>query len=266
MFYCRTGMKIFITGIASGIGKATAEKLLSEGHEVKGFDIDEEGLEELPDEVTTYHGDVYDESRVEYVVDNEEFDVLINCAAYYELGSIEDMDAETVESIFKPNVFGTLNFIRASLPMLRERDGRIVNLSSVVGKVSLPYYGVYSATKHSIEAVSDALRMEMKPFDVDVVVIEPGAFNTGFNRTAREALIKYVPDSIYAEDYEHIMEDSLLNGEDPEKAGRIVAKAALTEKPKTRYQVGKGSSLFPKFRSILPDKIYDKAVLSSFRK
>lgn len=259
-------MKIFITGIASGIGKATAEKLLSEDHEVKGFDIDEEGLKQLPDEVTTYHGDVYDEDRVKYVVDNEEFDVLINCAAYYELGSIEDMDAETVESIFKPNVFGTLNFVRASLPMLRERNGRIINMSSVVGNVSLPYYGVYSATKHSIEAISDALRMEMSSYEVDVVVIEPGVFNTGFNKTAREALIKYVPDSIYAEDYEHIMEKSLLNGEDPEKAGRLVAKAAVTENPKTRYKVGKGSSLFPKIRSVLSDKLYDKVVLSNFRK
>lgn len=139
-------------------------------------------------------------------------------------------------------------------------------MSSVVGKVSLPYYGVYSATKHSIEALSDALRMELKSFDVDVVVIEPGAFNTGFNKTAREALIKYVPDSIYSEDYEHLMEQSLMNSEAPEKAGRVVAKAAVKDNPKTRYQVGKGSSLFPKFRSIMPDKIYDKAVLNSFRK
>lgn len=259
-------MKVFITGIASGIGKATAQRLLSDGHEVKGFDINEEGLEDLPDEITTYHGDAYDEERVRYVVENEEFDVLVNSAAYYELGSIEDMTAETVESIFKPNVFGTLNFIRASMPMLRERDGRIVNMSSVVGKVSLPYYGVYSATKHSIEAISDALRMEVKPFDVDVVVVEPGAFKTGFNKTAREKLIKYVPDSIYAEDYEDIMENSVLNGEDPEKAAKIVCKAVTDKKPKTRYKVGRGSSIFPKFRSIVPDRLYDKAVLGTMRK
>ncbi|MFT4868554.1 MAG: NADP-dependent 3-hydroxy acid dehydrogenase YdfG [Colwellia polaris] len=259
-------MKIFITGIASGIGKATTEVLLSEGHEVKGFDIDKEALDKMPDEVTTYHGDVCDEDRVEYVVNQEEFDILINCAAYYELGSIEDMSAETVESIFKPNVFGTLNFIRESMPMLRERNGRIINMSSVAGKVSMPYYGVYSATKHSIEAISDALRMEVGRFDVDVVIVEPGAFNTGFNSTARQALIKYVPDSIYADDYEDLMEDSPLNGESPVKAGRKVAEAAIAENPKTRYKVGRGSSIFPKFRSIMPDRLYDKVVLRSFRK
>lgn len=259
-------MKVFITGIASGIGKETAEILLAEGHEVKGFDIDGEALEALPDEIDTYQGDVYDEERVKYVVEQEEFDVLVNSAAYYELGALEDMTAETVESIFKPNVFGTLNFIRASMPMLRERNGRIVNMSSVAGKVSLPYYGVYSATKHSIEALSDALRMEAAPFDVEVVVVEPGAFKTGFNRTAREALIKYVPDSIYAEDYENLMEGEMLNGGDPEKAGRKVAKAVTDENPSTRYRVGRGSSLFPKVKSIVPDKLFDKAVLSNLRK
>lgn len=259
-------MKVFITGIGSGIGKAAAEILLAEGHVVKGFDIDGEALEELPEEIETYQGDVYDEERVKYVVENEEFDVLVNSAAYYELGSIEDMTAETVESIFKPNVFGTLNFIRAAMPMLRERNGRVVNMSSVAGKVSMPYYGVYSATKHSIEALSDALRMEVSSFDVDVVVVEPGAFNTGFNRRAREALIKYVPDSIYSEDYEDLMEGSILNGGDPEKAGRKVAKAVTDKNPKTRYRVGRGSSIFPKLKGVLPDRMFDKAVLSNMRK
>ena len=238
-------MKIFITGIASGIGKATAIKLNGEGHEVKGMDIDEEALKQLPEDINTYHGDVYDEDRVEYILEQEEFDVLINSAAYYELGSLEDMDSETVESIFKPNVFGTLNLIRQAMPMLRERNGRVVNMSSVVGKVTLPYYGVYSATKHSIEALSDSLRMEVGDKGVDVVVVEPGAFKTGFNQTAREALIKYVPDSIYAVDYENILDDSMINGGDPEKAARTVAKAATEKNPNTRYRVGKGSSAFP---------------------
>ncbi len=258
-------MKIFITGIASGIGKATAVKLNSEGHEVKGMDIDEEALNELPDDITTYHGDVYDEGRVEYILEREEFDVLVNSAAYYELGSLEDMDSEKVESIFKPNVFGTLNLIRTAMPMLRERNGRVVNMSSVVGNVTLPYYGVYSATKHSIEALSDALRMEVGDKGVDVVVVEPGAFKTGFNQTAREALMKYVPDSIYSADYERILEDSMINGGDPEKAARTVAKAATEQSPNTRYRVGKGSSAFPKLKTLVPDRLYDKIVLSSIR-
>lgn len=258
-------MKIFITGIASGIGKETALKLKAEGHEVKGMDIDEEALKELPDDIEIYHGDVYDEERVEYILEKEEFDVLINSGAYYELGSLEDMSSETVESIFKPNVFGTLNLIRQAMPMLRERNGRVVNMSSVVGKVTLPYYGVYSATKHSIEALSDSLRMEVSDKGVDVVVVEPGAFKTGFNQTARDALMKYVPDSIYAEDYENILDDSMINGGDPEKAAETVAKAATEKNPDTRYRVGKGSSAFPKLKALVPDRIYDKIVLSSIR-
>jgi len=258
-------MKIFITGIASGIGKATALNLHADKHEVKGMDIDKEGLESLPNDIETYHGDVYDEDRVEYILDREEFDVLINSAAYYELGSLEDMPSDTVESIFKPNVFGTLNLVRHSLPMLRERNGRIVNMSSVAGKVSMPYYGVYSATKHSIEALSDSLRMEVENKGVEVVIVEPGAFKTGFNQTAREALIKYVPDSIYAEDYEKIMQNSVLQGENPQKAAETVVKAATDQSPKTRYRVGRGSSLFPKMKAVVPDKLYDRIVLSNFR-
>lgn len=252
-------MKVFITGAASGIGRAVVKKLLEHGHEVVAFDIDGAALDRLPDEVTTYHGDVYDEDRVKEVLEWEEFDVLLNCAAYYELGAIEDVSSEDVEAHFDVNVFGLLNVTRHALPMLRERSGRVVNLSSVAGRVSAPYFGIYSATKHAVEAISDSLRMEMKPFDVDVVVIEPGPVETGFNDRARQKLSKYLPDTVYRYDYEDILDGDGLEGVSPEKAAEKVVKAIEAPNPKSRYKVGLEAKLAPKLQ-VLPQWIQDRII------
>lgn len=249
-------MRILITGAASGIGKATTEKLLAKDHEIIAFDIDEEALEKLPDEAITYHGDVYDEERVSEVIGKEEFEVLVNCAGYYELGSIEDMDAETVESHFNTNVFGTLNTIRNALPQLRENKGRVVNVSSVAGRISMPFYGTYSATKYSVEAISDALRLEANPFDVDVVVVEPGPINTGFNQRARQKLEKYLPNSVYSERYQEVLDNGGRAEVGPEKAANTVVKAIESTNPKNRYTVTWEAWLAPKLKRFLPSKVW----------
>ena len=256
-------MRVLITGAASGIGKATVEKLLEHGHEVIAFDIDERALEELPEEVVKYHGDVYDEDRVKEVVEKEEFDTLVNCAGYYELGSIEDLDAETVESHFNTNVFGTLNMIRNAAPQLRENKGRIINVSSIAGRVSLPFYGIYSSTKYSIEAISDAVRLEMNPFDVDVVIVEPGPIDTGFNERARQKLEKYLPESVYSGRYEKVLENGGRAEVGAEKAARTIVKAIESPKPKDRYTVTWEAWLFPKLKRFLPSRLWRYIVRKS---
>lgn len=250
-------MRVLVTGAASGIGKATTEKLLAREHEVIAFDIDEEALDALPDEVVKYHVDVYDEDRVSEVLDQEDFEVLMNCAGYYELGSIEDMDAETVEAHFKTNVFGTLNMIRNAAPQLRENNGRIVNVSSIAGRISMPFYGAYSATKYSVEAISDALRYEMQPFDVDVVIVEPGPIKTGFNKRARQKLEKYIPDSVYSNRYQNVLENGGRAEVGAERAADTVVKAVESSNPKTRYTVTWEAWLLPKLKRFLPSRIYE---------
>jgi len=249
-------MRVLVTGAASGIGKATVQKLLEKEYEIIAFDIDKEALDELPEKVRKYHGDVYDEERVKEVVKQEEFDVLVNCAGYYELGSIEDMDSETVESHFKTNVFGTLNMIRNSAPQLREKNGRIVNVSSIAGRMSMPFYGTYSATKYSIEAISDALRYEMQPFGVDVVIVEPGPIDTGFNERARKKLEKYLPDSIYSNRYRDVLEPGGRTDVGAEKAAETVVRATESPNPKSRYTVTWEAWLMPKLKRFLPSRIW----------
>lgn len=250
-------MRVLVTGAASGIGKATVEKLLEKDLEVIGFDIDEKSLEELPERVETYHGDVYDEDRVKEVVEKEDFEVLLNCAGYYELGSIEDMDSETVESHFKTNVFGTMNMIRASSQQLREKQGRVVNVSSIAGRMSMPFYGPYCATKYSIEAISDSIRYEMYPFDVDVVIVEPGPIDTGFNQRAREKLDKYIPDSVYSDKYRKILETGGRAEVGAEKTAETVVEAIESENPKNRYTVTWEAWIMPKLKRVLPSKVWD---------
>ncbi|MDY6770666.1 MAG: SDR family NAD(P)-dependent oxidoreductase [Candidatus Nanohaloarchaea archaeon] len=253
-------MRVLITGGGHGIGRATAERLLDRGHEVAVLDIEQDHLDDLPGEITTYQGDVYDRERVEEVLDGEELDVLVNCAGHQALGAIEDMAMDDVEQHFETNLFGLLQVTKAALPTLKERDGRIVNVSSLAGKTVAPYWGAYAASKHAVEAVSDALRLELSRFDVDVVVIEPGAIRTGFNEKGARNLERYLPDSAYAENYRRKLA-SAFTGASPETAAKTLVTAVETDRPSARYTVTWQAWLFPKLKAVLPTWLWDRLVL-----
>lgn len=248
-------MKVAITGAAGGIGSEAAKLLEGKGHEVLAVDRDEQGLEEL-DVTSTHCFDVRNEQEVEEFVQENEYEVLVNCAGYQEAGALEDMPSKTVEEMFGDNVFGMLNMIRTSLPMIREKGGRIVNVSSIAGRATVPFYGVYSATKFSVEALSDALRGEVKEYGVDVVIVEPGYINTGFNVKGLNAVKEYMPDSIYTERYEERLERGGLPGTNGEKAGKKVAKAVTSSRPKRRYTITWLAWLVPKMKRFLPRRLF----------
>jgi short-subunit dehydrogenase len=132
-----------------------------------------------------------------------------------------------------------------------------VNISSVAGRVSMPFYGPYCATKYSLEALSDALRYELASFDVDVVIVEPGPINTGFNKRAREKLEKYLPDSVYASRYNKVLEKGGRAEVGAEKAAKTVVKAIETSDPKRRYTVTWEAWLLPKLKRYLPSRIWE---------
>lgn len=255
-------MDILVTGAASGIGRATTEKLCENSHNVIAFDIDGKGLEKLPEQVETVQGDTRDEEKVEEVVKQKDFDVLVNCAGFYELGAIEDMERETAEKIFDTNVHGYLNFIRHAMPQLRQKDGLIINVSSVAGRMTLPFYGVYCGSKHAIEAISDALRMEAKNTGVEVVIVEPGPINTGFNQRARQALEKYMPGSIYTDSYRDIKEQE-SGGATPEEAAEKIVET-IEGSRKRRKTVTWIAWLAPKLKRITPRSLWYRIVRSRF--
>ncbi|WP_152039719.1 SDR family NAD(P)-dependent oxidoreductase [Salinigranum salinum] len=252
---------VLVTGAASGIGRATALRLAGRGHRVLAYDVDADGLGSLPSTVETHAGDVTDEARVREVVPAD-LDALVNCAAAYELGAVEDVDWERVEAQFRVNVFGTLAVTRAALPTLRANGGCVVTLSSVLGRTSLPLHGIYAGTKHALEGLFDALRAEQSA--VDVVLVEPGPVDTGLNERAKAGLARD-DDSAHRDLYDRVLAAYDPGGVPPDRVARVVVRAIETADPDARYVVTGQARLLLVSRLLLPERVYDRVALARVR-
>jgi len=180
---------VLVTGVSSGFGKAIADALAADGHRV--FGTARNSLPATSSPFTTLRLDVTHDESVSAVVDEilraaGRIDVVVNNAGMGIAGAIEDTTTEEARAQFETNFFGTHRVCRAVLPHLRaQRSGHIINMSSLAGQVPLPFQGFYSATKFAIEAYSEALRMELRPFGICVSMIEPGDFATAFTVNRR---------------------------------------------------------------------------------
>lgn len=248
-------MDILITGGAHGIGLATAEHLDERGHEVIILDRDEDHLADVPDRFETHHLDVYDHEAVEDELGDRDIDVLVNNAGYQRLGTMEDIEPEVLEEHFRTNVFGPVHMARLFLPTLRENKGRIINVTSVAGRITGQYWGAYAGSKHALEAISDAMRMEVADDDVDVIVVEPGAYQTGFNEQGREHLRELVDGSHYADRYQRAL-DRDPGGHDPEEAGHHIADI-IEDGQLPRYAFPLHARVVLRLRWLLPDRAWD---------
>jgi NAD(P)-dependent dehydrogenase (short-subunit alcohol dehydrogenase family) len=270
----RVQKTVLITGCSSGIGRATAHAFNDEGWTVYATarnPADIETLGEAGCELATL--DVTDQSDVDRVVDrilDEEgaIDAVVNNAGYGQFGPIEDVSTERVHDQFDVNVYGPHRLIRAVLPaMRRERDGTIVNLSSVAGRVSFPGGGVYSGSKFAIEAMSDALRNEVAEFGVDVVVVEPGPVKTNFSTRAENEADPEEADGVERtkayEPFYAMFEDAKLVGGDgpgavePELVADAIYDAASATRPPARVQPGTTARVGVLAR-FLPDAVLDR--------
>jgi NAD(P)-dependent dehydrogenase (short-subunit alcohol dehydrogenase family) len=261
---------VLITGCSSGIGRATAYAFLDEEWQVYATarnPADIETLGEAGCDIGTL--DVTDSGDVERVVgrliDEEgRIDALVNNAGYGQHGPLEDIRDELFEKQFDVNVFGPHRLVRAVLPHMRDReDGTIVNVSSVAGRLAAPGMGPYSASKHAIEGYSDALRLEVAPFDVDVSVVQPGPVETDFRGRIDDELGRLDRTRAYEDLYE-FPEDASLFGSDspvavpPEAVAEAVVEAAVSPDPEPRYVVGRVAQLLV-YASYLPDRLRDAA-------
>jgi NAD(P)-dependent dehydrogenase (short-subunit alcohol dehydrogenase family) len=265
---------VLVTGSSSGIGRATAYEFLAEDWTVYATARNPADVETLGEEgcrIATL--DVTDDDDVERVVDRmieEEgrIDALVNNAGYGQFGPVEDVPTEAVHRQFDVNVYGPHRLARAVLPHMRsQRDGTIVNLSSVAGRLSFPGGGVYAGSKHAMEAMSDALRNEVDDYGIDVVLIEPGPVKTEFqDRAARstepddEVDVPGVERSgAYDEVYDAIDDGSTLGGVgaiEPELVAEFVVNAASATRPQARYQPGTVAR-FGVLARYLPDQLLD---------
>jgi NAD(P)-dependent dehydrogenase (short-subunit alcohol dehydrogenase family) len=200
-----------------------------------------------------------------------QIDVLINNAGYGSYGALEEVPLDEGRRQFDVNIFGLARLIQLVLPTMRaRRSGRIVNVSSVGGKFGEPFGCWYHATKFALEGLSDSLRMELHPFDIDVVVIEPGAILTEWNSIARDGLIRYSGQGSYEDAARaHVkmmaFADKGLLPSPPRVVAKTILKAVQASKPRTRYAVGGGAKIMLFLRSLLSDRAFDAMMRMSER-
>jgi len=263
-----------VTGASSGIGAQTARALHDAGFVVYGAARRVERMNELARTgVRTLSMDVTDEASLRGGVDrvlaeSGRIDVLVNNAGYGSYGAVEDVPLAEARAQFDVNVFGAAALIRLVLPGMRERrSGTIVNISSMGGRIYTPMGAWYHATKYALEALSDSLRLEVAPFGIRVVIIEPGAIRTEWGQIAADNLRSVSGDGAYHDVAERTA--TMLAGSsrpdasmvsDPSVIARTVVRAAKARRPRTRYAVGAGAKPLILTRKVLPDRVFDRLI------
>ena len=269
---------VLITGCSSGIGEATAERLVDGGWNVYATARKPEAIEELAGRgAKTLALDVTDERSMRDAVEEVERDgpigALVNNAGYSQSGAIETIPMDSVRRQFETNVFGLMRLCQLVLPgMRRAGSGRIVNLSSMGGRLVFPGGGVYHATKHAVEALSDALRFEVAGFGIDVVIIEPGLVRTRFGEAAVGSMDTVAKDGPYgrfndtvAEVTANAYEGPLARlGAGPEAVAAKIERAFATRRPATRYKVTASARVIMGMRRGMTDRMWDRFVASQY--
>jgi NADP-dependent 3-hydroxy acid dehydrogenase YdfG len=270
---------VLITGCSSGIGHATAELLASQGWNVYASARRLESIADLQARgCKTLALDVTDEASmcaaVKQVTEAEgAIGVLINNAGYSQSGAVETVPVDAVRRQFETNVFGLLRICQLALPGMRDQGwGKVVNLGSMGGKLTFPGGGIYHSTKYALEALSDALRFEVRGFGVDVILIEPGLITTGFGDVASGSVSAAPDEGPYARFNRHVAKltaeaykgPMIKLGGGPEAVASTIAKALAAKRPKARYPVTASAHLLINQRRLTPDRIWDLMMRAQF--
>ena len=270
---------VLITGCSTGIGRATAERLASRGWNVYATARNAQSIADLASRgCKTLALDVCDEASMRAAVEAVQLaegavGVLINNAGYGLEGAFEEVPMTDIRRQFETNVFGLIAMTKLVLPaMRRQRWGRIVNLSSMGGKLTFPGGSYYHATKHAVEALSDALRFEVKGFGIDVIVIEPGPIKMRFGDTAVGS-IAAPKDSPYAA-FNAVLEKQIREAYEggpmarfaapPDAVAAVIEAAIASAHPKTRYKVTLAARVLMGLRRVLPDRAFDAFLRTQF--
>ncbi len=260
-----------VTGASSGMGKVTAELLAANGYYVFAMARRMERLEQMRcEQIEPVRLDVTDTESVRAAVDHVIatkgwIDVLVNGAGYGQLGAIECVSMEAAHQQFEVNFFGYARLIQAVLPhMRRQKSGRIINIASILGKISIPGFGWYAASKHAVEALSEALRGEVMEFGIDVVVIAPGFIKTEFG--ARQSVL--LEAVAHPPAYQKLLDGvhSFVAGEPkapgPEIIARAILDAATAVNPPVRHALPMDSKMATMGRWLLGGPIFSWAIRS----
>lgn len=260
-----------ITGGTSGIGRAICNELHSKGIRVYGTGR------------KANHGDILDgynlvkcdvtkdasvKEAVEYVLSQEgKIDILVNNAGVGIAGAIEDSEIGEILNVFNTNVAGVIRMCKAVLPSMRDlSSGYIINISSVGGLMGLPYRGIYSGSKSSVELISEAMSMEVMKFGIKVVLVEPGDFKTSINQNRKVS--EKTKTSIYKEEFDDIhvlINKEVSEGEDPAKIGRLIWKVVNNPSPRVRYNTGNTMSRVAlAVKRVIPSRWFESIMMGHY--
>lgn len=264
-----------ITGASAGIGKATAIYLAQHGYNVYGaarrlekmHELETFGIKPVTLDVTK------DESMLacvnQILSEAGSIDILVNNAGFGSYGAIEDVTMEDARYQLEVNVFGAMRLAQLVLPNMRKnKRGKIVNVSSVGGKVAFPLGGWYHASKFALEALSDSMRNEVRGFGIDVIVIEPGATKSEWGDIALDGLLKVSGETVYqdlATKTYKVFKQSSGKKPEPLVIAKLVKAGIEAKIPKTRYSGGYMASSLLLLRKILPDKLMDKVIMGQLK-
>ncbi len=268
------GKTALVTGASSGIGKATVEMLLDRGAVVYAAARRTEMMKDLESRgAGILKLDITDEKSITAAVetiihDRGAVDILINNAGYGSYGALEDVPLEEGRRQFEVNIFGLARLTQLVLPGMREKGyGKIVNISSIGGKIATPFGSWYHATKHALEGMTDSLRMEVSGFGIDPILIEPGGIATDWGTIAADNLRKTSGSGAYAAEAAGTAEkmrvmytSGRLSG--PEVIAGVILRAVTARRPKTRYSAGSMSGLSLFARRWLSDRMFDRIMKS----
>jgi NAD(P)-dependent dehydrogenase (short-subunit alcohol dehydrogenase family) len=275
---------VLITGGTDGLGRAAAVLLAEKGYRVfaagrsaeKRKDLDNlAASRKLP--LESLELDVCSDDSVSHAVQQVlqkagSIDVLINNAGVGYMAVVEELKLDDLRAQYETNIFGVLRVTQAVLPHMRERkSGRILMISSVAGIITPPTYGAYSSSKHALEALSNALRLELYPFDIEVILIEPGYIMTNFQQTAKELAVPYVEASknspyakVYSGSFSGASSSRRESKTTPEDCARVMLHAIESGHPKARYTVTPLAKWASFGRRVLPDTLMDSFLRRKF--
>ncbi|SDS51963.1 Short-chain dehydrogenase [Formosa sp. Hel1_31_208] len=262
---------VLITGGSSGIGKSIGEFLSQKGYNVYGTSRSPQRYPKSKIKLVAL--DVADVESIEDAVkivvsETGQIDVLINNAGAGITGPIEEIPNEEIKRNFETNLFGPINVIKAVLPQMRQQNsGLIINVTSIAGYMGLPYRGIYSASKGALELITEAFRMEIKDFNIQMTNIAPGDFET--NIAAGRYHAPVAKGSPYEVKYGAVLkaiDDDVNKGNDPLMVSQMIFKIINTPNPRIHYKVGAFMQKFSiVLKRILPDKVYEKLLLNHYK-
>jgi short-subunit dehydrogenase len=261
---------VLITGVSSGIGQATARLLADRNYAVFGASRNPPSAETIPG-VEVLPLDVCSDESVRACIDMllariAHLDVLVNNAGYALRGALEEVTLQEAKAQFETNLFGVARMTKGVLPIMRKQGrGQIINISSAVGLAPLPFVGFYSASKFALEGYTEALRHEVKPFNIQVSLVEPASVKTQFWQNQKEASERISDYDPWRKRLAEVRQQLQQKAIEPRSVAEIILRIIESKSPRLRHAVGSDAARIARMRRLLPEAMFEKGMRRTLR-